>query len=166
MPRRVVKEKRRRSGEIESAHLSLPAGNGLLYACTGNGKGDRCERRQFRDETIVSYKGVCGAVVAAVATAAATVAAAVVATTVITSSKREERKGTRGRYSGTGVSLRNRRYKLTIARTTATAARGRVWPSRIRERRDGGAYFSRPALRVIRVGVRTRVPASRGNDRP
>lgn len=29
---------------------------GRVYA-RGNGKRDRCERRQFRDETIASYKG-------------------------------------------------------------------------------------------------------------
>lgn len=81
------------------AHLSLPSGNGPGVCSRGNGKCDRCERRQFRDETIASYKG--WAVVA--------VAAAVAADDV-------EGEGARSNVAC------NRRHKLTIAQTTATSA--------------------------------------------
>ena len=38
------------------AHSSLPASKWAGICSHGNGKGNRCERWLFRDETIVSYK--------------------------------------------------------------------------------------------------------------
>lgn len=48
------------NGERETrklrAHSSLPASKWAGICSHGNGKGNRCERWLFRDETIVSYK--------------------------------------------------------------------------------------------------------------
>lgn len=38
------------------AHSGLPVGKWAGICSHGNGKGNRCERSLFRDETIVSYK--------------------------------------------------------------------------------------------------------------
>lgn len=47
--------------ESREACSSLPAGKWVGYMCShGNGKGNRCERWLFRDETIVSYKRAGG----------------------------------------------------------------------------------------------------------
>ena len=50
----------RKRGERETrklrAHSSLPASKWAGICSHGNGKGNRCERWLFRDETIVLYK--------------------------------------------------------------------------------------------------------------
>lgn len=55
-PRRVVKEKTPGLGELR-AHLSLPAGNGPVYACTVMGKATDANGGSFAMKLSCRIKG-------------------------------------------------------------------------------------------------------------